>query len=100
MQRSPAILALTLTFAALIGCGGTSTPTGPLPSEAPMPVKPMEPAGPPRQIQRQITIMGKNGPEVVTITETVNGGTEKHQRLPFDTSPPETLKTRPKQKEQ
>jgi len=99
MQRSLAIPALTLTFVALIGCGGTSTPTGPLPSEAPMPVKPIEPADPPRQIQRQITIMGKNGPEVVTITETVNGGTEKHQRLPFDASPPETVQ-RPTEKKQ
>lgn len=77
-----------------------STPTVPLPSTAPMPVKRIEPTGPPRQIQRQITVMGKNGPEVVAITETVNGDMEKLRRLPFDASPPEILKTRPKQKEQ
>ncbi len=100
MQRSSAIPALVLTFVALIGCGGTSTPTFPLPSATPMTVKVIEPTGPSRQIQRQITVMGKNGPKVVTITETVNGGTENPRRLPFDASPPETRKTQPTPKEQ
>lgn len=67
----------------------------------------MDTIDPPRQIQKQITVMGKNGPETLTVTETVNGGgasipyvpVEPFRSLPRDASPGEKLTTRPKVKE-
>ncbi|MGH7226029.1 MAG: hypothetical protein ACRELF_22670 [Gemmataceae bacterium] len=92
---------------ALFGGGGTPQP------QAPPTVPKSEADGRPRQIHRQVTVMGKNGPETVTITETVTDSTQKMpvmpaepiktlpktRTLPRDASPPQAMQKLPPPRE-
>lgn len=97
------LLILLLICVLLAGCG--STPTVP-PPQPPTPMQRMDAIGSPRQIQKQITVMGKNGPETITVTETIGGSMEKRpiapepiKSLPRDASRGEKITKRPTQKE-
>lgn len=80
MLRFMVILAIAITFVTLTGCGDAPAPTtrpameAPA-TEAPSLKKPIQAAHPPRLIPKQITVIGPNGPQTVTITVPEDDGT-------------------------